>query len=181
MQPQGNGADYIAALMAIAQALRSNGYDTPAGSLVLFAGASASIPAGWLLADGTAVSRTAYAALFAQIGTVYGVGDGSTTFNLPNMQGRVPLGVGTATGAAGATAHTLGQTGGEETHALTIAELATHSHNVTTFAAGAGGGGQPLSSNNTGGTSTPATSTTGSGTAHNTLPPYVGLNYIIKT
>lgn len=52
-----------------------------------FAGTSA--PTGWLLCDGTAVSRTTYAALFAVISTVYGVGDGSTTFNLPDGRGRV--------------------------------------------------------------------------------------------
>ncbi len=58
----------------------------PAGSMVDFAGSTA--PSGWLMTDGAAVSRTVYADLFASIGTAYGVGDGSTTFNLPDFRGR---------------------------------------------------------------------------------------------
>ena len=57
----------------------------PSGAVLYFAGQSA--PAGWLKANGAAVSRTAYAALFAAIGTTYGAGDGSTTFNLPDLRG----------------------------------------------------------------------------------------------
>ena len=53
---------------------------------------TASAPTGYLLCDGTAVSRTTYAGLYAVIGTTYGIGDGTTTFNLPNMKGRVPVG-----------------------------------------------------------------------------------------
>ena len=63
----------------------------PTGSTQMFAGTSA--PRGWLIADGRAVSRTTYAALFAVIGTTYGSGDGSTTFNLPDMRGVVVRGV----------------------------------------------------------------------------------------
>lgn len=66
---------------------------TPAGAVIFFAGAAA--PTGWLLCNGQAVSRTTYAALFAAIGVVYGVGNGSTTFNVPDLRGRVPVGVGT--------------------------------------------------------------------------------------
>lgn len=69
---------------------------TPSGIIAAYAGASA--PAGWLIADGSAVSRTgANAALFAAISTNYGAGDGSTTFNLPDLRGRAPIGVGTGT------------------------------------------------------------------------------------
>jgi len=64
---------------------------SPTGTLAPFAGLAA--PAGWLLANGAAVSRTLYATLFAVVGTRFGAGDGTTTFNLPNMQGRVPVGV----------------------------------------------------------------------------------------
>jgi hypothetical protein len=60
------------------------------GMVAAYAGSSA--PSGWLLCDGTAVSRTTYSALFAAIGTSYGAGDGSTTFNLPDLRGRVPVG-----------------------------------------------------------------------------------------
>lgn len=65
----------------------------PSGTVVDFGGSSA--PSGWLLCDGTAVSRTTYAALFGVIGTSYGAGDGSTTFNLPDARGRVSVGQGT--------------------------------------------------------------------------------------
>jgi microcystin-dependent protein len=81
---------------------------TPAGFVGTFAGASA--PAGWLLCDGAAVSRTTYADLFTAISTVYGVGDNSTTFNVPDMRETLIVGVGTR--GAGVTAHdtyTLGQ------------------------------------------------------------------------
>lgn len=67
----------------------------PAGATMQYAGASA--PAGWLLCSGQAVSRTTYAGLFAAIGSAFGAGDGSTTFNLPDLRGRSPLGSGTGT------------------------------------------------------------------------------------
>lgn len=66
---------------------------TKTGTVADFAGSAA--PTGWLLCDGSAVSRTTYADLFAEIGTTYGVGDGSTTFNLPDAQGRMTVGLGT--------------------------------------------------------------------------------------
>lgn len=65
----------------------------PPGVVMLFGGTA--VPAGWLLADGSAVSRTIYSLLFSAIGTAYGSGDGSTTFNLPDLRGRVPVGLGT--------------------------------------------------------------------------------------
>jgi microcystin-dependent protein len=71
--------------------VQSNG--TPPASVVAYAGSSA--PTGWLLCDGTAVSRATYATLFALIGTTYGVGDGSTTFNVPDLRGRTVVGKGT--------------------------------------------------------------------------------------
>jgi microcystin-dependent protein len=85
-----------------------------------FAGSVA--PEGYLLCDGSAVSRTDYADLFAAIGTVYGAGDGSTTFNVPDLSGRVVLGV--------SQSHVLGSTGGEATHTLTEQEMPAHSHTV---------------------------------------------------
>jgi microcystin-dependent protein len=72
--------------------------DTPVGAVGFFAGVTA--PNGWLVADGSAVSRTAYAALFAQIGTIYGAGDGSSTFNLPDLRGMFPRGWDAAGGTA---------------------------------------------------------------------------------
>lgn len=92
----------------------------PAGIVMPFAGSTA--PQGYLLCDGSAVSRTDYADLFTAIGTTYGAGDGSTTFNLPNLSGRVVLGV--------SQSHALGTTGGEATHTLTEQEMPAHSHTV---------------------------------------------------
>lgn len=94
----------------------------PTGAVLPFAGATA--PTGFLLADGTAVSRTTYAALYAITGDLYGAGNGSTTFNLPNLKGRFPVG----RDAAQAEFDTRGETGGEKTHTLTTAEMPSHTH-----------------------------------------------------
>jgi microcystin-dependent protein len=85
-----------------------------------FAGTTA--PQGWMLCDGSAVSRTTYAALFAVIGTTYGEGDGETTFNIPNLAGRVVIG--------SSQSHALGTTGGSETVTLTADQLPAHTHVV---------------------------------------------------
>ena len=99
------------------------------GIIKMYAGALP--PNGWLFCDGSAVSRTTYAALFAVIGTAYGSGDGSTTFNLPDLRGRVPVGTGTGT-ASDATSHALGQTSGAETHTLTSGQsgVPAHKHSI---------------------------------------------------
>lgn len=91
-----------------------------AGIVMSFAGATA--PEGWLLCDGSAVSRSTYSALFDVIGTTYGAGDGSTTFNVPDLSGKVIIGV--------SGTHALGTSGGEETHTLLTAELPAHTHEV---------------------------------------------------
>ncbi len=108
----------------------------PVGSVTDFAGSV--VPAGWLAAFGQAVSRTgSTTALFAVLGTTYGVGDGSTTFNLPDLRGRVVAGEddmgGTSANrltdlADGLNGDTLGDTGGSETETLSEAELAAHTH-----------------------------------------------------
>lgn len=91
-----------------------------------------------LLADGSAVSRATYARLFAQVGTTWGAGDGSTTFNLPNCLGRGLIGAGSS-GGAGLTARTLGSTGGAETVALAIGDMPAHDHGGSTAAAAPSG------------------------------------------
>ena len=101
-----------------------------AGVIKMYAGTTA--PLGWLICDGSAVSRTVYAKLFHAIGTTYGAGDGSTTFNLPDLRGRTPVGVGTGT-ATGATAHTLGEKAGSETQTLSTANLPAHTHGSKTL------------------------------------------------
>lgn len=214
----------------------------PTGAIMPYAASTP--PTGWLLCDGSAVSRTAYARLFAVIGTTYGAGDGSTTFNLPNLRGRFPVGLDGSADFA-----TLGQTGGERAHTLTTGELPAHGHwvpsqNVTSGNASAdhthnytvqgntgsvsdhshfapistitiqpgssgpaalpsptatqyatsNGGGHSHSLNLSGTTdwmsathqhavTVPGqnTDSTGGGGAHNTLPPYIVLSYIIKT
>lgn len=98
------------------------GIAAPTGSISMFAGSTP--PPGWLLCNGAAVSRTQYAALFAVIGTTYGSGDGSTTFSLPNLQGRVPVGQVSSQSEFNA----LGKTGGEKTHLLIKDEMPIHTH-----------------------------------------------------
>jgi microcystin-dependent protein len=101
----------------------------PAGAIEAYAGSTA--PTGWLLSYGQAVSRTTYADLFAVISTTYGSGDGSTTFNLPDMRGRAVAGVdnmgGTDAGRL-SISNTLGTTTGAETHTLSSAEMPSHTH-----------------------------------------------------
>jgi microcystin-dependent protein len=104
---------------------------TPAGVINQYAGAAA--PSGWLLCDGSPVSRSTYAALFSAIGTTYGAGDGSTTFNLPDLRGRVLIGK-----AASGTFATLGATGGAETHAIALTELPAHDHGGSVSATSGG-------------------------------------------
>jgi microcystin-dependent protein len=97
------------------------------GIISQFAGSTA--PAGYLLCDGAAVSRTTYSSLFATIGTAYGVGDNATTFNLPNLQNRIPVGKGSDT-----EFDTLGETGGAKTVSLAATNIPAHSHTGTTAA-----------------------------------------------
>jgi microcystin-dependent protein len=138
------GADQIGVAIGGANVgtFGSTGYiglgGTPVGGLMDYAGSSA--PTGWLLCYGQAVSRTTYAALFTAISTQYGVGDGTTTFNLPDCRGRTSAGKddmgGSAAGrlANGVTGSvsgtTLGGTGGTESHTLTSADSAAHTHSV---------------------------------------------------
>jgi microcystin-dependent protein len=95
----------------------------PAGSIIQWGGSAA--PVNWLLCDGSAVSRADYGSLFAAIGTSYGSGDGSTTFNLPDLRGRVPV------GKNGGSFGTLGTTGGSETVALTTGQIPAHNHSFS--------------------------------------------------
>ena len=95
----------------------------PIGSIMLYAGTLA--PDGWYLCDGSEISRKSDEALFAVIGIVYGPGDKATTFNLPNLSGRAPIGSGTGPGL---TNRNLGDTPGEEKHQLNQDELPGHDH-----------------------------------------------------
>lgn len=95
----------------------------PTGSILMYGAITP--PGGWLACDGSAVSRTQYAALFAIISTTYGAGDGTSTFNLPNLAAHFALG----RDAAGT--YPIGSSGGEATHTLLLAELAMHAHAAT--------------------------------------------------
>jgi microcystin-dependent protein len=149
----------------------------PVGATIAYVATSA--PTGWLLCDGQAVSRSTYSALFAVIGTAYGAGDGSTTFNVPHMMGRVAMGVHPS--GTGEVPTALGARTGEATHTLTTAEMPAHTHDVADDLVASPGAGAGIyvieSGGGTGGVH--ATTSTGSGGAHNTIPPVMGFNYII--
>jgi microcystin-dependent protein len=166
----------------------------PTSTILPYAGSAA--PTGYFLCDGSAKSRTTYAGLFAIIGTTYGVGDGSTTFNIPDLRGRVIAGQDDMGGSSanrltdqsgGLNGDTLGATGGSETHTLSISEIPSHRHppheNITGITggfvyntnagSGAGNGGGFEYETDTG--------LAGGGGSHNNVQPTIILNYIIKT
>tara|TARA_R100001015_G_C4599632_1_gene154640 strand:- start:106 stop:654 length:549 start_codon:yes stop_codon:yes gene_type:complete len=159
---------------------------------------STTVPTGFLYCDGSAVSRTTYANLFSVISTTYGAGNGSSTFNLPDLQNNVPL------GRSGTKA--LGSTGGAESrtpsgsvsvanHTLTISQIPSHNHLEGSHTEFGSTSSQSAGTRNTGNDSPGRrffTSNTGGGGAHNhggsfsgssmsVLQPYLALNYIIKT
>jgi microcystin-dependent protein len=106
----------------------------PVGAVIPYAGSTA--PTNWLLCAGQAISRSTYAALFTVVGTTYGTGDGSTTFNLPDLRGRVAAGKDDMNGTAASrltntvlsASNTLGATGGAQTVTLTSSEMPSHTH-----------------------------------------------------
>jgi microcystin-dependent protein len=171
----------------------------PLGTINMFAGATAP-NTNWIICDGAAVSRTTYTLLFGVIGTTWGIGDGTTTFNLPDLRGRAPIGVGTGTGL---TARTLAGLVGGETVALTAANIPAHTHPITDHNHGvAGTGGRFVTDetvagflNSVAGSATNRTnfaSTTAnagltvtqnsaaSSTNPSVMQPSVGINFIIK-
>lgn len=185
--------------------------EMPVASIVQTAASSS--PSGWLLCEGQAVSRTTYASLFTTIGTVYGAGDGSTTFNIPDLRTRIPVGKN-----GSGTFATLGAKGGAETHTLAAGEIPSHTHSFSATTStngnhghnilseyGASGeayfnpynnrqiqpaqpgagtrierGSMIVGSGDHNHSVSGTTGSSGSGTAHNNLQPYIVLNYIIK-
>jgi microcystin-dependent protein len=143
------------------------------GDLVITA--AAGTRAGCLFCDGSAVSRTGYPALYAAIGTAFGTGDGSTTFNVPDYRGRTIVGAGVGPGL---TLRTRGAQIGEEAHKLVVAEMPSHTH---TFGNPAG----TFGSNLQGGTGyvgqTQNTGSTGGDGTHNNVQPSTVVNVFIKT
>ncbi|MDF2506268.1 MAG: Tail Collar domain protein [Microbacterium sp.] len=174
--------DYVQQLLTMATSIHNAiKAASPSGHIVAFAGATT--PAGWILCDGQAVSRTTYAALFAAIGTTYGVGNGTTTFNVPNLKGRIPVGRDTAQ----TEFDVLGETGGAKTHTLTTAEMPSHQHNHDQSSGGnlsyseSGVPNQYVVAFGSGRMNTGiVTGNTGGGQAHNNLQPYMVMNFAIK-
>lgn len=151
------------------------------GEIIEYAGES--IPGGYLVCDGSAVSRTEYSELFDVIGTLYGSGDGSTTFNLPDLRGRVVTGLNTTN----SNFNVLGKTGGEEAHTLTVSEIPSHNHTITTFRQYQDGTstdstkiGRTIPAADGGDVSSITSNQTGGGQAHNNLQPYITINYLIR-
>lgn len=156
----------------------ANTSDTPSGAILQFAGSSA--PANWLLCDGALVSRTTYSTLFGVIGTTYGAGDGSTTFKLPDLRGRVPIGAGQGSGL---TSRVIAATGGAETHTLTELELPAHDHGIRLFdASSPSGTNLRVSATDDVGDERTGTSSNeaGGGNPHNNMQPFLVVNHIIK-
>lgn len=170
----------------------------PAGTI--FVWSAATVPDGYLAAEGQAVSRADYADLFAMIGTTYGTGNGSTTFNVPDLRGRVPVGLQPGDVDFGV----LGAAGGAKTHTLTTAQMPSHTHTQNAHAhdgryhvyvanaawnstrplvpsqGPSGGSGVGGGVANAVAATTATNQNTGGGGAHNNLQPFRVLRYIIK-
>ena len=145
---------------------------------VIFPYAGSTTPSQFLLCDGSEVSRDTYADLFNIIGETYGAGDGSTTFNLPNLQGRVPVGKSSDTEFSD-----LGKNGGEKVHLLTTDEMPSHTHSVATANAISDSSWMTVDGNGGNrGTAQVYTAVRAAGgsQAHNNLQPYLTINYIIR-
>lgn len=153
---------------------------TPVGTVNPYAGVTA--PSNWLLCDGSAISRTTYSALFSVVSTTYGSGDGTTTFNLPDLRGRTVAGKDNMGGttanritsaAGGITATTLGAAGGD-------ARLQAHTHSVPArYGANFWTSGFVQSTDGAGSSTPGVTGTAGDGSSGNVQPTLI-LNYIIK-
>lgn len=202
--PLKNNDDYIYPLTTADQVImedgsRLNQLATPKAGFI-YPLASDIVPEGFLLCDGAEYLRDEYPELFTAIGTIYGAGDGSTTFNVPNLQTRVPVGAGDG--------YELGATGGEEKHLLTTGEMPNHSHvlnfpfdtntarpvaisqqdSYTQTTATTSGGNKLITDSITYTSSSASqpgylviTGKTGNNQYHNNMQPYAVVNYIIAT
>lgn len=157
------------------------------GEVICYAGPT-SPDADWLACDGSSLLRSAYPDLFAVIGVTYGAADG-THFSLPDLQSRVPLGVGTGSGLS---TYALGQQAGEETHTLIVSETPSHSHADTGHVHTEGAAAPSLGAAILGvpipsavpvpgitGVGSAAIANTGGDGAHNTVQPILALNFFI--
>lgn len=143
----------------------------PIGTIVMWA--TSTPPEGWLLCNGKEVSRAAYTELFKVLGTSVGA-TGSSSFKIPDLTGRFPL------GASGA--HGLHSTGGAETHTLTVDEMPAHDHGVGGNIVQRGSGSDAFRelAGAYPGDSNPSSQSVGGGQPHNNMPPFYGINFIIR-
>ena len=152
----------------------------PTGSLIMWP--SNTIPSDWKLCNGDAISRITYATLFSLLGTTFGAGDGSTTFNLPNYKNRMPYGADTVVvGATGGSANAI-----VVSHTHTVTDPG-HSHGISdnlSLLATAGTQAPYAATNNALQSTTKTTGisidTAGTSGTNANLPPYLGINFIIK-
>lgn len=159
--------------LRVAQAIAALAVTAVVGEMRMFSGTSA--PSGWLFCDGGAIDRTTYADLFVVLDTTFGPGDGSTTFNIPDMQGRTPIGVGSG---ASLTVRALGDSDGEETHVLSVAEMPAHGHSYTAPGASTNVANASEKSVISGGSGS-GTGSAGSNGPHNNMQPYLAVNFIV--
>ena len=145
------------------------------GEIKMWAGDT--VPYGWLLCDGSEVSKTEYPYLYSSIGDLWGVPSSSSNFKLPNLAGRVPVGY----NSADTDFSTVGKTGGEKTHKLTKAEMPAHTHRLYSRSVYRGSGNYVAhcDENNASTSYAYNTGNTGGGAAHNNLQPYAVIKYII--
>ena len=157
----------------------ATGDTLPVGSIMPYPKATA--PENWLICDGSAISRTDYSELFNAIGTTFGEGDGSTTFNLPNIKGRTIVGLDTDD----TDFNTIGKTLGEKTHTLTVAEMPEHNHKQSLDGGNSGNSGNAayswsIPANQYLYTGDDLAGKTGGSQPHNNIQPSFVATYIIK-
>jgi microcystin-dependent protein/uncharacterized protein YaiE (UPF0345 family) len=167
----------------------ASGFNVSTGFILAFGVAAP--PSGWLACNGSAVSRTTYSALYALIGTTYGAGNGSSTFNVPDLRGRTLIGTdGLAAGSFTSNLGTLdniGGIGGAQNHTLTTAQMPAHTHSQSEESRFVGGGGNSLWLGRGNGSryslksKLPDITSTGGGESHNTVQPSLAISYLIKT
>ena len=148
--------------------------DVPPGTIVAFGGQTP--PPGWLLADGSEVSRTQFPALYAAIGVTYGPGNGSTTFNLPDLRGRAPVDADGGANRLTGPNNTIGKSGGQDRHTLTESEMP-----VITVWNEEGSGTWVHLDYGANWFYNPRYGQIGGGQPHNVMDPYLVTNYIVKT
>jgi microcystin-dependent protein len=148
----------------------------PAGVILPYGGSSA--PAEFLICDGSAVSRTTYATLFSAIGDSYGIGDGSSTFNLPNLKGKVPVGK----NSAETEFDSLGEAGGSKVAATHTHAVSGNTGSTPSNLAGVDGYGEgtEVAQGRSPGHSHTVSITSAAGGDVSILQPYVVTNFIIK-